>query len=259
MASTDGADDATTFPRFLVPFGVTRHVLLLLVSLLLLGTPKELVEKLELSGCEGGEYREKQADEQRQDGGRLHGLKSFQVDQRLCERPMSTANSFRTRLLESRKGTSGWLRRSGDSIALFVRQKTPAWILETALLDLSPQPYLLNFLKMSAIKSARTSLLSSRSAGEALNISTFAAYLNSLTLCSTHPRSSIPRISHPISCIFSRNASHAAQGRANGPKDSAGRRLGAKKSDSEYVIPGNIIFKQRGTFYGSGLLRVTSP
>lgn len=43
-----------------------------------------------------------------------------------------------------------------------------------------------------------------------------------------------------------RYASHAAQGRANGPKDSAGRRLGAKKTASEYVIPGNIIFKQRG-------------
>jgi Ribosomal L27 protein len=45
---------------------------------------------------------------------------------------------------------------------------------------------------------------------------------------------------------FVRNASHATQGRANGPKDSAGRRLGAKKSASEYVIPGNIIFRQRG-------------
>ena len=43
-----------------------------------------------------------------------------------------------------------------------------------------------------------------------------------------------------------RHASHAAQGRANGPKDSAGRRLGAKKTATQYVIPGNIIYKQRG-------------
>ena len=51
---------------------------------------------------------------------------------------------------------------------------------------------------------------------------------------------------------FVRHASHASQGRANGPKDSAGRRLGAKKSASEYVIPGNIIFKQRGHSLGPG-------
>ncbi|ERF73177.1 hypothetical protein EPUS_03018 [Endocarpon pusillum Z07020] len=51
---------------------------------------------------------------------------------------------------------------------------------------------------------------------------------------------------------FIRHASHATQGRANGPKDSAGRRLGAKKTDSEYVVPGNIIFKQRGTKWFPG-------
>lgn len=49
-----------------------------------------------------------------------------------------------------------------------------------------------------------------------------------------------------------RHASHAAQGRANGPTDSAGRRLGMKKSNTEYVVPGNIIFKQRGTKWHPG-------
>lgn len=49
-----------------------------------------------------------------------------------------------------------------------------------------------------------------------------------------------------------RYAGHAAQGRANGPKDSAGRRLGAKKTDSQYVIPGNIIFRQRGSKWFPG-------
>lgn len=69
------------------------------------------------------------------------------------------------------------------------------------------------------------------------SISSLASSLTALTLCSTNP-----------SLTFNRHASHAAQGRANGPKDSAGRRLGAKKTASQWVIPGNIIFKQRGKF-----------
>ncbi|TNE29509.1 MAG: 50S ribosomal protein L27 [Alphaproteobacteria bacterium] len=32
-------------------------------------------------------------------------------------------------------------------------------------------------------------------------------------------------------------------------RDSAGRRLGVKKFGGEYVIPGNIIIRQRGTKY----------
>ncbi|KAL9616733.1 MAG: hypothetical protein Q9160_008421 [Pyrenula sp. 1 TL-2023] len=59
-------------------------------------------------------------------------------------------------------------------------------------------------------------------------------------------------IKPPATFTFSRSASHASQGRANGPKDSAGRRLGAKKSASEYVVPGNIIFRQRGTKWFPG-------
>lgn len=50
-----------------------------------------------------------------------------------------------------------------------------------------------------------------------------------------------------------RYASHATQGRANsGARDPAGKRLGAKKSGEQYVIPGNIIFKQRGTKWFPG-------
>ncbi|KIW39086.1 ribosomal protein L27 [Exophiala oligosperma] len=71
--------------------------------------------------------------------------------------------------------------------------------------------------------------------------------LNALSLCSRH------QTLQPRPCTnFVRHASHAAQGRANGPTDSAGRRLGAKKSASEYVAPGNIIFKQRGTKWHPG-------
>ncbi|KAF1962582.1 hypothetical protein CC80DRAFT_488004 [Byssothecium circinans] len=51
---------------------------------------------------------------------------------------------------------------------------------------------------------------------------------------------------------FLRHASHQAQGRANGAKDGPGKRLGAKKSGGEYVIPGNIIFRQRGTMWFPG-------
>ncbi|KAF2705772.1 hypothetical protein K504DRAFT_459868 [Pleomassaria siparia CBS 279.74] len=51
---------------------------------------------------------------------------------------------------------------------------------------------------------------------------------------------------------FMRHASHQSQGRANGAKDGPGKRLGAKKSGGEYVIPGNIIFRQRGTAWFPG-------
>ncbi|EME81816.1 uncharacterized protein MYCFIDRAFT_16902, partial [Pseudocercospora fijiensis CIRAD86] len=49
-----------------------------------------------------------------------------------------------------------------------------------------------------------------------------------------------------------RHASHQAQGRANGAKDGPGKRLGAKKTGGQYVVPGNIIFKQRGTLWFPG-------
>jgi large subunit ribosomal protein L27 len=73
-------------------------------------------------------------------------------------------------------------------------------------------------------------------------LGSLAAALTALSLCQHHAKSA--------QTTFLRHASHAAQGRANGPKDSAGRRLGAKKTASQYVIPGNIIFKQRGTSPG---------
>ncbi|EGC47123.1 60S ribosomal protein [Histoplasma capsulatum var. duboisii H88] len=50
-----------------------------------------------------------------------------------------------------------------------------------------------------------------------------------------------------------RYASHASQGRANnGPKNGPGKRLGAKKSGDQFVIPGNIIFRQRGSKWFPG-------
>merc|ERR1712093_576460 len=47
-------------------------------------------------------------------------------------------------------------------------------------------------------------------------------------------------------------ASHKAQGAVNKAKDGPGKRLGAKKSGEQYVIPGNIIFRQRGTHWFPG-------
>ncbi|GAB1737201.1 hypothetical protein NU219Hw_g883t1 [Hortaea werneckii] len=65
------------------------------------------------------------------------------------------------------------------------------------------------------------------------------------------------RISQPgpataASAFQARNASHQAQGRANKAKQGPGKRLGAKKTAGQYVVPGNILFKQRGTHWFAG-------
>ncbi|PYI12196.1 hypothetical protein BO78DRAFT_286610, partial [Aspergillus sclerotiicarbonarius CBS 121057] len=50
-----------------------------------------------------------------------------------------------------------------------------------------------------------------------------------------------------------RHASHATQGTANRhSRDPAGKRLGAKRTAGEYVVPGCIIFRQRGTKWFPG-------
>ncbi|KAI9720315.1 MAG: 54S ribosomal protein L2 mitochondrial [Chrysothrix sp. TS-e1954] len=56
----------------------------------------------------------------------------------------------------------------------------------------------------------------------------------------------------PPTHITTRHATHAAQGRANIQSKSHGKRLGAKKTGEQYVIPGNIIFRQRGTLWFPG-------
>ena len=43
-----------------------------------------------------------------------------------------------------------------------------------------------------------------------------------------------------------------AGGSSRNGRDSAGRRLGAKKFGSEIVVPGNIIIRQRGTKFHPG-------
>jgi large subunit ribosomal protein L27 len=43
-----------------------------------------------------------------------------------------------------------------------------------------------------------------------------------------------------------------AGGSSRNGRDSAGRRLGPKKTDGELVIPGNIIVRQRGTQFCPG-------
>lgn len=42
-------------------------------------------------------------------------------------------------------------------------------------------------------------------------------------------------------------ATKKAGGSSKNGRDSAGRRLGTKKGDGQFVIPGNIIVRQRGT------------
>ena len=48
-------------------------------------------------------------------------------------------------------------------------------------------------------------------------------------------------------------ATKKAGGSSRNGRDSAGRRLGVKKFGSEFVIPGNIIVRQRGTKFHPGL------
>ncbi|KAL2010455.1 hypothetical protein VTN00DRAFT_6262 [Thermoascus crustaceus] len=65
----------------------------------------------------------------------------------------------------------------------------------------------------------------------------------------TTTTSSLPFL--PLSHL--RHASHASQGAANAAsRDPPGKRLGAKKTGEQYVIPGNIIYRQRGTKWFPG-------
>ena len=52
-------------------------------------------------------------------------------------------------------------------------------------------------------------------------------------------------------------AHHKGQGSTSNGRDSAGRRLGAKASDGEFVTAGAIIYRQRGTkiFPGTNVRR----
>jgi large subunit ribosomal protein L27 len=74
------------------------------------------------------------------------------------------------------------------------------------------------------------------------------------TLLTTTPKptTSLPRF-HLLPFSPVRHASHAAQGTANKHKTRpAGKRLGAKRTNGEYVVPGCILFKQRGTTWYPG-------
>ena len=47
-------------------------------------------------------------------------------------------------------------------------------------------------------------------------------------------------------------AHHKGQGSTSNVRDSAGRRLGAKAADGEFVTAGSIIYRQRGTRIHAG-------
>ena len=47
-------------------------------------------------------------------------------------------------------------------------------------------------------------------------------------------------------------AHHKGQGSTSNGRDSAGRRLGAKASDGEFVTAGSILYRQRGTKFFPG-------
>lgn len=52
-------------------------------------------------------------------------------------------------------------------------------------------------------------------------------------------------------------AHHKGQGSTSNGRDSAGRRLGAKKADGEFATAGSILYRQRGTriFPGTNVKR----
>ena len=52
-------------------------------------------------------------------------------------------------------------------------------------------------------------------------------------------------------------AHHKGQGSTSNGRDSAGRRLGAKAADGEFITAGSIIYRQRGTkvFAGKNVRR----
>ncbi|KAJ5573849.1 54S ribosomal protein L27 [Penicillium hispanicum] len=71
----------------------------------------------------------------------------------------------------------------------------------------------------------------------------------SMTLPKSAP--TLSRTLFPLSQV--RFASHASQGTANRhSRDPAGKRLGAKRTGGEYVVPGCIIFRQRGSKWFPG-------
>jgi large subunit ribosomal protein L27 len=85
-------------------------------------------------------------------------------------------------------------------------------------------------------------------------ITALAASLTALTLTSPPPSTTYLHRHHPTPHNHTqlRTAYHAAQGQANGPKNGAGKRLGLKKGATAYVVPGTMIFRQRGTKWHPG-------
>jgi large subunit ribosomal protein L27 len=87
------------------------------------------------------------------------------------------------------------------------------------------------------------------------SVTALAASLTALTLTSAH-NPSITYLDRTHESTHNhtqvRTAYHAAQGQANGPKNGAGKRLGLKKGATAYVVPGTMIFRQRGTKWHPG-------
>ncbi|PVV02748.1 hypothetical protein BB560_002790 [Smittium megazygosporum] len=81
--------------------------------------------------------------------------------------------------------------------------------------------------------------------------------LLNMGMCLKFGKSSIIPLATTLPLIGSdsmqkRFATKRSGGSTKNGRDSAGRRLGAKKAQDEYVIPGNIIMRQRGTKFHPG-------
>ncbi|PYH42741.1 mitochondrial 54S ribosomal protein bL27m [Aspergillus saccharolyticus JOP 1030-1] len=100
------------------------------------------------------------------------------------------------------------------------------------------------------VASYSTSILSSA-------VTTTTPSSSSTTLLRTNTTRLLPPTTTSLLNLFTRqqvrHASHASQGAANRhSRDPAGKRLGAKRAAGEYVVPGCIIFRQRGTKWFPG-------
>ncbi|KAI9373753.1 ribosomal L27 protein-domain-containing protein [Aspergillus egyptiacus] len=114
------------------------------------------------------------------------------------------------------------------------------------------QPRLLTPLRALGGALARTStstpltrLLPQQSASQSL--------LRTTSISAPSPSPILLNRLSPFTQTQVRHASHAAQGAANQhSRDPAGKRLGAKRTGGEYVVPGCIIFRQRGSKWFPG-------
>lgn len=127
-------------------------------------------------------------------------------------------------------------RGSSTSTSITAHPSLPSQPSTMSPLSLSRPPHHILAPSLPTLTALSTALHS-------LNLSTKPSSSTTITSASTRTSLFTPQ---------KRHASHQAQGRANGARDGPGKRLGAKKTAGQYVVPGNILYRQRGTLWFPG-------